>query len=98
MINKQLVIIFFLFLLNAVVVLAYAAYPDAERGELLYENHCSTCHEDHVHMRQGSSILTIDEVSAQVERWAKELKLGWNDQDVFDVREYLLSTYYRSSD
>ncbi|MCB1754201.1 MAG: cytochrome C [Gammaproteobacteria bacterium] len=95
--NKQVLMVFSLLLGTAGASL-FAAYPDAQRGQLLYENHCNSCHEDHVHMRQGSSTLTSEQVAAEVARWAETLKLRWEKQDIADVHDYLLGAYYQKQD
>lgn len=80
----------------AVSSATFAEHPNAERGELLYENHCGGCHEAHVHMREGSKVRKEIEIREQVMRWANELELGWGGPDVDDVSDYLYLKYYKN--
>ena len=68
--------------------------PDAERGELLYENHCSGCHESKVHIRETHKANSISDIRWQVARWASELRLDWTDADIEDVTNFLYHRYY----
>ena len=72
-----------------------AELPDAERGRLLYENHCVVCHTSKVHRRAAPLPMNLNELRGIVAGWAKERKLNWADREVADVVEYLDSTYYR---
>ena len=67
---------------------------DVQRGKALYENHCIKCHESTLHVREDRRAKTVEDVRSQVVRWSQELGLGWKDQDIDDVRQYLSSTFY----
>lgn len=67
------------------------------RGELLYENHCTSCHASRVHVRDNRHATSASEVESWVRRWAGELRLGWGDDDVNDVTSYLIRRYYKFS-
>jgi cytochrome c1 len=73
---------------------AYAV-EDTERGKLLYENHCMSCHESVVHIRDDRRAESLGEVTWQVSRWASEMDLDWRYPEVFDLVAYLNSRYYR---
>jgi hypothetical protein len=73
---------------------ASAEGADSERGKLLYENHCLDCHESLVHMRDNHKIKSIDDLRAQVIRWAQDQKLEWGESEVSDVVDYLDARYY----
>lgn len=64
------------------------------RGRLLYENHCTRCHETSVHARIPGRITTLDELNQWVEKWATLQNLGWQQDDIHDVAEYLNHEYY----
>jgi mono/diheme cytochrome c family protein len=72
-----------------------AELPDAGRGRLLYENHCVVCHTQKVHRRVPPLPIDLKELRQIVTAWAKGQKLGWSENDISDVVEYLDSTYYR---
>jgi len=72
--------------------IATAANP--ERGRLLYENHCRSCHESNVHIRQTQAAKSLKAVRTEVVRWQGVLTLQWNGEDVGDVAEYLNATWY----
>ena len=72
--------------------IATAANP--ERGRLLYENHCRSCHESNVHIRQTQAAKSLKALRAEVVRWQEALTLQWRSEDVGDVVEYLNATWY----
>ena len=77
---------------------ALAAAPvraDAERGRLLYENHCQGCHTSVVHVRDQRKAKTPAELRGWIGRWSTELKLTWTADDAKDVYQYLNNRYYR---
>lgn len=67
---------------------------DGERGKLLYENHCLDCHERTVHLRDNHKVKSLDDLRAQVIRWAQNQKLAWGVTEVSDVVDYLNERYY----
>lgn len=79
----------------ALPVFADADAADAERGRLLYENHCMTCHESVVHIRSDRKSQSLGEVNWQVSRWASEIKLDWRYEEVSAVVRYLNERFYR---
>lgn len=68
---------------------------DTERGRLLYENHCTSCHQSVLHIRSERKVSTPAELRAFIQRWAGELKLSWKADELNDVYQYLNSRYYR---
>lgn len=90
-------------LLNVLIVLLLLSLPlvglaDAERGRLLYENHCLSCHESNVHIRETQAARSLAEVRAAVERWQALGNLGWGAEEVGDVTAYLNATWYHYTD
>ena len=73
-----------------------AELPNAERGRLLYDNHCITCHSGKVHRRITQVPITRSELRVIISAWAKSERLGWTEAEVADVVEFLDSSYYRS--
>ena len=74
---------------------ALAQSADAERGRLIYENHCQFCHTPQVHSRPSKPPLTRNEVRGIVDHWRRYQNLGWTEQETDDVVEYLNRTRYR---
>ena len=68
---------------------------DAERGRLLYENHCMVCHTSVVHVRERRKATSREEIQTWVQRWRKELGLQWGTVEVGDVTKYLNDRYYQ---
>ena len=68
---------------------------DAERGKLLYDNHCKVCHTSVVHLREDRKADSREEIRTWVQRWSKELGLQWGSIEVDDVIEYLNERYYK---
>jgi mono/diheme cytochrome c family protein len=74
---------------------AYAQDPD--RGKLLYENNCLTCHYERIHKRDASKSLvkSYPELRTQVARWAGQAKQSLTPQDIDDIAEYLNRSHYK---
>jgi len=68
---------------------------DAERGRLLYENHCMSCHASTVHIRDQRKSKTPAELHAWILRWSEELKLNWREAERADVYQHLNNRYYK---
>ena len=68
---------------------------DAERGRLLYENHCTSCHTSTVHVRDQRKSKKPAEVRAWILRWSEELKLSWREDELADVYRHLNNRYYK---
>jgi hypothetical protein len=69
--------------------------PLPPRGQLLYENHCMSCHESVIHIRTDKRTRSLPELRTRVLQWAEYLKLPWGSEDVEDVVNYLDSQYYK---
>ena len=82
--------------LSILLLLLCPIAPSAnpERGRLLYENHCRSCHESNVHIRQTQAAKSLKAVRTEVVRWQGVLTLQWSAEDVGDVAEYLNATWY----
>ena len=68
---------------------------DPERGRMLYTNHCTGCHESVVHVRGDHRVDSLAGLQYQIARWAYELKLDWQVQEMVDVLDYLNDQYYK---
>jgi hypothetical protein len=65
------------------------------RGQLLYENHCLSCHESLVHIRVNRHTQSLTKLQARVTHWSEYLHLRWGREDIEDVVRYLNSRYYK---
>ncbi|MFO1350959.1 MAG: hypothetical protein U1F68_09915 [Gammaproteobacteria bacterium] len=68
---------------------------DIERGRQLYENHCTSCHADIVHLRDKKITRTLDDVRHQIARWKGVLNLDWTAAEMEDVLQFLNDNYYQ---
>jgi mono/diheme cytochrome c family protein len=75
-----------------------ATGAEPERGQLLYENHCSECHTTFVHFREMRKAQSIADIRTWVERWQADLKLEWHGEEVEDVTRYLNARFYNFAD
>jgi mono/diheme cytochrome c family protein len=67
----------------------------AERGQMLYENHCRGCHVSVVHIRSNRRAVSLEAVRWEVARWSGELQLDWRKEEIADVVEYLDQAFYK---
>jgi mono/diheme cytochrome c family protein len=86
----------------ALLIVSSCAVPataaDAERGEQLYANHCTACHESNAHIREGRKTDTPGALREWIERWRRHLELDWARSEIADVAAYLDQRYYRFKD
>jgi mono/diheme cytochrome c family protein len=67
-----------------------------DRGEALYENHCTACHDTQVHvLGKTRRVTTLADLRARVAAWSVHSGLGWSDEEVNDVTDYLNRRFYR---
>ena len=66
-----------------------------DRGQLLYENHCTACHEKSVHSRKHYKANSINDIHQWVIRWSKNLELDWTNNDVDIVTDYINRRFYQ---
>lgn len=71
------------------------ARETGSRGQLLYQNHCTVCHESNLHIRQKSKAKTLADINKWVNHWSQQSKLDWSATDIEDVVNYLNQTYYQ---
>jgi mono/diheme cytochrome c family protein len=77
------------------LVLSAPASAGSERGRLLYENHCGSCHTSTAHVRAQRKVKSPAELRAFILRWSTELKLAWSAEELNDVYQYLNNRYYK---
>ncbi|MDV3238312.1 MAG: cytochrome c [Gammaproteobacteria bacterium] len=73
---------------------ASAAAQEFSRGQGLYENHCRSCHESWAHTREGRKVTSMNELRRRVAAWSTHAGLGWSDEEIGDVADYLARTFY----
>jgi hypothetical protein len=69
--------------------------PALPRGQMLYENHCMSCHESVVHIRTRQDAKSLPQLRTRVQNWAGYLQLRWGKEEVEDVVDHLNSQYYK---
>jgi len=85
----------------SVVLMLSGQLPHAyasDRGELLYENHCQSCHGKTVHTRSDSLVKSPEELRAWVMSWSIHNDLPWGQEEVADITAYLNRTFYHFTD
>lgn len=86
---KILLQFLFAVLLFASINASSAQPPDAARGQMLYENHCESCHLPKIHARPSRPALDKTQLRAIVDDWRRQEGLSWSAQDTEDVVEYV---------
>ena len=83
-------------MLTCCVSVSFSTLAQAEfdRGKALYENHCKTCHENWVHVRENSKISSIGGLRKRVTGWSVHSGLKWGNGEIDDVTAYLNRQYY----
>ena len=73
-----------------------AAAQDADRGRLLYETHCGSCHYERVHQRprERSLVRGLEGLRAEVGRRAALTGRSFTREDLADIVAYLDRSYY----
>lgn len=64
-------------------------------GQVLYETHCTSCHESVVHVSTRRKAVSLPELREQVARRASEAKLQWSEQELEAVVRYLDGRHYQ---
>jgi cytochrome c len=74
-----------------------ARAQDPERGRLLYENHCLSCHYERIHKRDPAKSLVKSQVQLRVEvgKRAQAVPQRLSMGDLDDIAEYLNRSHYR---
>jgi mono/diheme cytochrome c family protein len=83
-----------------VLVMAFAMpawAQDAQRGKLIYETQCFTCHYERIHNRDPSRSLirTLPQLRVEVAKWAAQTKQSFTVEDLDDIAAYLNRSHYR---
>jgi len=81
-------------LLAALAEVHPVSAQSTSRGELLYSTHCIVCHNAQIHWRDKKLAKDWTTLQAEVQHWQKFTGLGWSDDDVTIVAQYLNTLYY----
>lgn len=66
-----------------------------DRGQELYINHCQSCHESWAHERAGRRVATLEQLRQRVAGWSYHSGLGWGNEEIDDVTDYLNRNFYQ---
>ena len=72
-----------------------ALAADEQRGEGLYQNHCTLCHDSRLHIREQRKAFDAETLRDWVRRWKTHLALDWGESEVEDVAAYLNARFYK---
>ena len=80
--------------LAGLIVAVPAAAETFDRGQALYENHCKACHDTVAHTRTERRAASRSDIRQWVTTWSFHASLGWSDEEVDDVTDYLNRRIY----
>lgn len=72
-----------------------AQAQDLQRGRLLYETHCATCHTEKLHGREKTIVKSMADLRDQVVRWAPQTKRTFSPDELEDIAQHLNRSHYR---
>ena len=84
-------------LMLALVLAVPAWAQDAERGRLLYDTHCLSCHYERIHKRDPAHSRIHSFTALQIEVAERGMQAGrpFTREELDDIAEYLNRTHYR---
>lgn len=71
-----------------------AGAADADRGKLLHDTHCMTCHDDAIYTRADRKANTFEQLRGQVRNWQGVAGNKWSDEDIDAVAHEINDRYY----
>jgi hypothetical protein len=63
-------------------------------GEVLYSTHCISCHGREMHWRDKKLATDWQTLKVQVDRWQRNMRLAWSDDEIEAVTRYLNDVHY----
>ena len=72
-----------------------AQAQNTDRGRLLYETHCATCHTERLHDRDKSTIRSYGQLRAEVGKRAAMTNRRFSPDELDDIIEFLDRSHYR---
>ncbi len=82
-------------LLSLLLLAGAARAQNVDRGQLLYETHCATCHTERLHDREKSVIRSYADLRAEVGKRAAMTNRRFSPDELDDIIEYLDRSHYR---
>ncbi len=81
--------------ISGLVMAAPVTAETFDRGQALYENHCEACHDTGAHLRGERRATSISDIRKWVTTWGFHAGLGWSDEEVDDVTDFLNRRFYQ---
>lgn len=81
--------------LIAAMLSLQAEAQEVDLGRLLYETHCSGCHYERVHERTKSPIRSLEQLRAEVSRWARQTRRPFSTDEFESIVDYLNRSHYK---
>lgn len=72
-----------------------AVAADLKAGQTLHEGKCGSCHGSEVYTRADHRVTSLNALRAQVQRCDSNLELGWFEEEIENVSQYLNTQYYK---
>ena len=82
-------------LLSLLLLSGAACAQGIDRGRLLYDTHCGSCHTERLHDREKSVIGSYADLRAEVGRRAAMTNRRFSPDELDDIIEYLDRSHYR---
>jgi len=82
-------------LLTLLLLAGAAQAQNIDRGQLLYETHCASCHTERLHDREKSIIRSYANLRAEVGKRAAMTNRRFTPDELEDVIEFLDRSHYR---
>ncbi len=92
MANKTLLITTLLLTLHAANALAEG---DAQKGQVLVDNNCVSCHDHSIYTRPNHIVTSYGELVARVEFCETQNGKNWSAQQIADAVSYLNKAFYK---
>jgi mono/diheme cytochrome c family protein len=67
---------------------------DINNGKQLHQKYCLRCHQSEMYTRDDRKVKTLEQLNKQVQQCELAIELGWFEEEVEDVTDYLNVTYY----
>jgi len=68
---------------------------DLQRGKLLYETHCATCHTERLHGREKTAVKRMADLRDMVARWAPQTRRTFTPDELEEIVQHLNRSHYR---
>lgn len=81
--------------IGTTAVASPALAADGERGRLIYETFCVSCHTPSVNKRAERTAKTYGQVRAEVQRWQANQGLKWTPEEIDDVTFHVNGAFYK---